>query len=102
MGTIENGMVVGADDYQAQRQRISDRVDQLADQCYQEFLADDGSIEEAISDNADLIHEAVKVLRDGGDVPTFLAAFDKAVETYLRPQAETWANREIYRERGLA
>ena len=102
MGAIENGMVVGADDIQTQRQRINDRIDELTEQCLAEFYEDDGSVEEAIGQNADLVLVAVKALRADGDAAKFLAAFDVAVASHLEPEARNWANREIYIERGLA
>jgi len=102
MGAIENGIGTGAESYQVQRQRIRSRVAELTESKLQEFLECDGSVEEAVQNNADLIVEAVKALRDGGDAATFLAAFDVAVESHLRPMAERYAARQIYVERGLA
>ena len=102
MNAVENGMVVGADDIQTQRQAITDRVEELTEQCLAEFYEEDGSVEEAIGQNADLILEAVKALRVHKDADAFLIAFDKAVASHLEPEARRWANREIYVERGLA
>lgn len=100
--TIENGMVVGAEQYMEERARIRDRIEKLTKEHLDELIADDGSVEEAIGQHADLILEAVKALRVHKDADAFLIAFDKSVDSHLEPAARRWAEREIYVERGLA
>ena len=100
--TIENGMVVGAESYLEQRAKIRDRIETLTSEHLDELTADEGSVEEAIGQHADLILEAVKALRLHKDADAFLIAFDKAIDSHLEPAARRWAEREIYIERGLA
>jgi hypothetical protein len=102
MIAVENGMVVGAEQYMEERARIRDRIETLVEEKLEELNADDGSVEEAIGQNADLILEAVRALRVHKDADAFLIAFDKAIDSHLEPAARQWAGREIYVERGLA
>jgi hypothetical protein len=102
MFAVENGMVVGAESIMEERARIRDRIETLTSERLDELNADDGSVEEAIGQNADLILEAVRALRVHKDVDAFLIAFDKAIDSHLEPAARQWAGREIYVERGLA
>ena len=100
--TIENGMVVGAESYLEQRAKIRDRIETLVEEKLAELSVDDGSVEEAIGQNADLILAAVRKLHEDRDMDDFTMAFDRAIAAHLEPIARQWAGREIYVERGLA
>jgi hypothetical protein len=103
MNQIENGMVVRADAELDAAASWGDRLEELTEEHLSELWADDASVEEAISQNADLILCAVKRLRQN---PTrgaeFLAEFDREVGDYLRHCAKCGAERDLYTDAGVA
>jgi len=72
-----------------------ERLDKLTGEYLAMMYADDSSIEEAISQNADLILAAVRKLHEDRDMDAFTKAFDSAVNSHLEPIARAAAERAI-------
>ncbi|MFO0253391.1 MAG: hypothetical protein ACK52V_04675 [Betaproteobacteria bacterium] len=87
---IENPMVVGAAAQYDAMCAYGDRLEAAVESALEELLADEGSVEEAIGEQADVIHAALMSGREAAEVVDLINA---SIRSYLRAQAEAHCDR---------
>jgi len=93
---IENPMVVGATAQYDAMCAYGERLEAAVESALEELLADEGSVEEAIGQNADLVRVAIDELAAqpsrGAEIAERL---QRMIRSYLEPVARSSAERAL-------
>jgi hypothetical protein len=93
---IENPMVVGAAAQYDAMCAIGERLEAATESELEQLLADEGSVEEAISQNADLVRVAIDELAaDPSRGAEIVERLQRMIRGYLEPWATNNAERSL-------
>jgi len=93
---IENGMIIGAAAQYDASCAWGEALDSLTSYHLEQLLADDGSVEEAIAQNADVVLAQLRTLTAHPEQAVEVARFvNGMIRSYLEPVARAAAERDL-------